>query len=136
MAHSSIEYSLRTRRDEIDEALRPFQVLIEERERIEGLLAFYKTSTDTTAQSSEASTKGTRAPSKVGRLLTRSREVLKGHVAHEMTFLELFQNMPQDLLGEGRHVREHFRGMLQRSGAKFGIEYVSSEAVRLTEPSP
>ncbi len=50
-----------------------------------------------------------------------------------MTFLDLFNSLPADMVGDGRHVREHFRGMLQRSGQKFGIDYENSDAVKLIE---
>jgi len=124
MAHSSIQESLAARLEEIDAALQPFRSLIEERQRIEAMLEFYRERTDNAPSRP-------RSASKVSALLTRSREVLRGEMKHELPFLELFSRMPADVLGEGRHVREHFGGMLQRSGEKYGIEYVNADCVRL-----
>src|SRR5579863_4842499 len=131
MAHSSMEESLLARLDEIDAALLPYRPLIEERQRVEELLAFYRTRTSGDASRPP----GSRSPSKVRTLLTRAREILRGEVQHELPFLDLFQRIPEEMLGNGRHVREHFRGMLMRAGEKYGIEYVDAGCVRLvSEP--
>lgn len=131
MAHTSIEESLAARLDEIDAALLPYQHLIEERKRVEDMLAFYRDRASRNA--SAPKTGGGRSPSKVNALLGRTREILRGNIQHQMTFRELFELMPAEVLGNARHVREHYRGMLQRAGERFGIEYVDSDCVRLSD---
>lgn len=69
--------------------------------------------------------------SKTSRILNATRSILEQKADHQATFLAIYHALPKELLGSGRHVREHVRGTLQRAGHRQGIEYVNSDQVRL-----
>jgi len=148
MAHA-VEAALEQRLAEINEILRPFLPLIEEKTTTERLLAIRHALNDASSQRPEPEpAPGSHGPpphtardisyrfvadpnSKTSRVLAKAKEMLQAETKLELPFLTIYRRLPPELVGKTRNAREHIRGILQQKGDRVGIDYVDAEHVRL-----
>lgn len=125
MGHASLRAALRARLDEINEQLAPFKLLLKEREHIVGLLDLHGTLDETQVPFTPDPN------SRTARVLAVSRELLEQEPTRQTSFIKLFHQIPKEVVGDGRHAREHVRSILLRAGSRAGIIYESKDVVKL-----
>jgi len=72
--------------------------------------------------------------SRTSRMLEAARGIIESSPARVMTFLDLFDKLPTELIPPTKNGREIVRKILREEGHRVGLNYVSANMITLESP--